>query len=392
MAPVALAFAVLGASHRPGDLGIVLASRMVPLLAFLLVGGAAADRFSQRTVLIAANLGTGLTQGAVAIILLTGHYTLGAVAVLEFLNGVLDAFTMPALRGIVPLLVGRDQIQRANSLLGSTRNATKVLGPSVAGLVVVGFGSGPAIAFDAVTFLVAAVFLARMSVRSRVVAQRSTLLADIRTGWSEFRRIRWVWIVTLSACLMNLVQTGTWQILGPTLTLRIAGAETWGFVLSARGVGLLAMSVLMYRLVFRRLLAAGQLASVFAGLPVLALGLRLGPVALVVAAFLAGLGSSVSGISWDTSLQEHVPAGVLSRVSSYDDLLSYIAIPIGQLAVGPATAAFGGFRVCLVAGVLFVVVAALPLASSAVRRLPHRPAAATPTTPTPTTPASVPAA
>ena len=96
MVPVALAFAVLDASGSTSDLGVVLASRMIPLLAFLLIGGAVADRFSRRTVLVAANLGSGLTQGAVAAVLLTGHYNLGAVTALEFLNGVLAAFSTPA--------------------------------------------------------------------------------------------------------------------------------------------------------------------------------------------------------------------------------------------------------------------------------------------------------
>jgi len=400
MAPVALAFAILDASGRPGDLGIVLAGRMIPLLAFLLVGGAVADRFPRRTVLLVANVGAGLTQGAVAAILLAGAYHLLPILILEVANGILDAFTMPALRGVVPQLVDPSRLREANSLLGSVRNATKIVGPSLSGLLVVAVGSGPAIAFDAATFLAAAVCLARLPlppvrepaapirpvqpgqaspvgpgpVTAAAPVRRATLLADIGAGWSEFRRLPWVWVSTLSFGLMNLVQTGTWQILGPTLTKQVSGIATWGFVLSARGVGLLVTSAVMYRLVVRRLLRFGQIVCVAGGLPLIVLGLRFGATWLVAAAFVAGLAASVSGISWDTSLQEHVPAAALSRVSSYDDLLSYLVIPVGQLLVGPLAAAFGGFRVCLVAGVAYVLVAAIPLLSRQVRNLPHTPA------------------
>jgi MFS family permease len=376
MAPVALAFAVLHASGSTGDLGVVLAVRMVPLLAFLLVGGALADRFPRRTVLVAANLGSALTQGAVALLLLTGHYALLPVAALEFLNGVLAAFTTPALRGIVPQLVDGDRLQQANALLGSLRNATKILGPSLSGLLVVAFGGGPAIAFDALTYLGAAGFLARMSPVAGTAAQRGAgLLADIRDGWTEFRRIPWVLVGTLSFCLMNLVQTGTWQILGPSLTEQLSGVATWGFVLSARGVGLLLASTLMFRVRVRYLLRLGQAASVLGALPLLALGAQLTAPWLIAAGFVAGLGSSVTAIGWDTSLQEHVPAQVLSRVASYDDLLSYLAIPIGQLGVGPLAHALGGFRVATGAGLAFAAAALVPLTSGAVRRLPHRDAA-----------------
>jgi len=371
MAPVALAFAVLDASHSAGDLGVVLATRMIPNLAFLLVGGAVADRFPRRTVLLAANLGAGLTQGSVAAILLTGHYSLAAVAALEFANGVLDAFTSPALRGVVPELVAPTGLQRANSLLGSTRNATRIFGPSVAGVLVVTAGSGAAIGFDALTSLLAAGCLVRLRLTAPIRAGRSTVLADIRYGWSEFRSIRWVWLVSGMFCLLNLVQTGAWQILGPQLTQQTNGTATWGLVLSARGVGLLVMSLLMYRLVVRHLVRFGLIGSALIGLPLIALGAGLGPVPVIGAAFVAGLGSAAMGIGWDTSLQEHVPPQVLSRVASYDDLLSYVAIPVGQLSVGPLSHAIGGFRVAAGAGLLSMILALAPLAAREVRDLPR---------------------
>ncbi|MFC1442277.1 MFS transporter [Streptacidiphilus sp. N1-10] len=372
MAPVALAFAVLNASGSTGDLGIVVTARMVPLLGFLLLGGAVADRFPRRTVLLLANLGSGVTQGGVAALLLTGSYSLGPIAALSLLNGVLDAFTTPALRGVLPQLVDRERLRQANALLGSMRNATKILGPSLSGVLVVAFGGGPAIAFDALTFLLAALCLARLSLTDRMPAARGTgMLTSLREGWTEFRRIRWVWTVALSFCVINLVQVGTWQILGPSLTKQVSGEAAWGFVLSARGVGLLLTSALMYRVTVRHLLRLGQSVTALGALPLLALGAGLHAPWLIAAAFVAGLGSSVVGIGWDTSLQEHVPAGVLSRVSSFDDLLSYLAIPIGQLSVGPLAHAFGGFRVATTAGVVYAVAAVAPLASAAVRRLPH---------------------
>lgn len=382
LAPVALAFAVLDATDGDTtDLGVVLAAHMIPLLAFLLVGGAVADRFARRTVLVWANLGSGLTQGAVAFILLTHSFSLIAVTVLELLNGVLAAFTTPALRGFVPELVEKHQIQRANALLGSVRNAAKILGPSLSGILVVAVGGGPAIAVDAATYLFAALCLGRLSrsgARPEALSS-SAVFRDIRAGWHVFASIRWVWIVSAVFCAMNLVNTGTWQILAPELTLRLSNAATWGFVLSARGVGMLLMSTLMVRIRARHLLALGQAMSALSAIPLLALGARLPAPWLIAAAFVAGLGSAAAQITWDTSLQEHVPPHALSRVASFDDLLSYVAIPLGQLSVGPLATAFGGFRVVAGAGAMYAFIALLPLAFQPVRRLTRaQPAAADP--------------
>ncbi|GAA1592162.1 MFS transporter [Kribbella hippodromi] len=366
MAPVALAFAVLDAAGDPADLGIVLAARMIPMLCFVLIGGAVADRWPRRTVLVAANLGGGLTQGAVAVVLITGHYDLLLIGALSAANGVLDAFTSPALRGLVPELVPADQLRKANALLSSVRNATKVIGPALAGVLVATAGSGTTIAVDAVSYVLAAALLARLPASPTTAPRRSDVLAGVWRGWGEFRRVRWVWVVTVSSAVMNLAQVGVWQVLGPSLT---GQSELWGVVLSVRGVGLLVMSALMYRVVVRRLLATGQLLSGLGALPLFALGFGVQPGWLLIAAFVAGVGFSVSGVAWETSLQEHVDRGMLSRISSIDDLLSFVAIPVGMVAVGPLAELFGAGRVAVVSGVCHLCAAWSSLGFKEVRVL-----------------------
>ncbi|WNV86353.1 MFS transporter [Umezawaea sp. Da 62-37] len=369
MSTVALAFGVLDASGRAADLGIVLAANLGPGLLLLLVGGAVADRFSRRTVLVVANLGAGLTQAGVAVVLLTGNYHLALVTGLALVNGALEAFASPALRGIVAELVPAADLPKANSLLASTRNAVRIVAPVLAGAVTVAFGGGWAIAVDAGSFLAAAALLAGLPIGTRAPRGRGSLLPDIRHGWREFRARPWVWSTSLSFCLVNLINVGPWMVLGPALVTERGGAAAWGLVLGIRAVGLLAMSVVMYRVVPRRPLRAGALASAFGGLPLIALGTGADLPVLMVCAFVAALGFTVSGVTWETALQQHVPQDVLSRVSSYDDLLSFGAIPVGLLLVGPAADRWGAEAVTLVCGLVFAVAVLLPLTARSVREL-----------------------
>ncbi|MET9648334.1 MFS transporter [Streptomyces syringium] len=372
MAPVALAFAVLDISAHTSDLGLVLAARMLPMLGFMLIGGVLADGLSRRLVLVTANLSSALTQGAIAVLLLTGHYAAWPIAGLAFLNGVLGAFTSPALRGLLPELVAKDGLQRANALLSTVKNGTKVFGPALSGLLVVAAGGGVAIVLDALSYLLAAVFLARLPSSDRIAAKgRRHFARDLREGWDTFRHTSWVWPVTLAFCAVNLVNTGSWQVLAPQLTAALSSPVTWGLVLGVRGAGMLLGSGMLYRLTVRRFLVWGQLAITLNALPLLALGARLPVPWLIATSFVAGAGSSLSAIAWDTSLQEHIPTGALSRVSAYDDLFSYLAIPLGLLTVGPLSQEFGPYTVITVSWLLFVVIAVLPLAVPAVRELPH---------------------
>jgi MFS family permease len=369
MTPVALAFAVLDAAGRPTDLGVVLACQIVPQLVLLLIGGVAADRFPRRAVLLGSHLAAGVTQAAVATVIITGHYHLALVAALAAGNGAAEAFASPALRGIVPELVPPDATQRANATLAAARNASRIAGPTVSGLLVVTVGAGWSIALDSASFFLAAALLSRLRLGALPARPAPHLGRDLREGWQAFRSLPWVAATAVSFGVLNLVNVGPWNILGPELTKARSGEAAWGVVLSVRAAGLLLMSVLLYRLTFRHPLRAGSLLGLVAALPLFALGLGASLPVLLAAVFVGALGFTVTDITWDTTLQTHVPRETLSRVASIDDLISYAAIPLGQLLTGPAAGLIGARRVALIAGIGYAASKLAPLALRPVRDL-----------------------
>ncbi len=217
MTPVALSLAVLNASDSAGDMGAVLTANTIPLIVFTLAGGVVGDRFSRRLVLLLSNLGAGLTQAVVAFILISGNYHLGALVLLEALNGTLAAFTNPALRGIVPDIVPKPQIQRANSVLGSAKNAAKVLGPTAAATLVATTNGGWAISVDAATYFVAAVCMFRLKMTGKTPPRKASTFVALREGWTEFRSRTWVWTIVASFGVANYIQVGIWTVLGPLI-------------------------------------------------------------------------------------------------------------------------------------------------------------------------------
>ncbi|HEX6443536.1 MAG TPA: MFS transporter [Streptosporangiales bacterium] len=369
MTTVALALAVLRASGRPGDLGIVLTANMVPTLVLLLVGGAVADRVSRRVLLIAANTASAATMGAMGTTLITGHYSLVLISGLSLVNGTVSAFTSPALRGIVPELVERQDLQRANALLSSARNTVRIVAPTVASAVVATAGGGWALTVDALSYALAALAFTRIPEGSRATAAKQALWRDLVEGWSVFRSMRWVVLMTVSFALINAFNVGPWNVLGPMVVSGHSGALGWGTVLSVRAVGLLAMSALAVRIVLRRPLRAGRVWGTLAALPLLAIGLSGQAWVVAVAAFIGGLGFTVAGLTWETALQSAVPAASLSRVAAYDDLLSYVAIPLSQVAVGPLAQAYGAGPVSIACGVAYVAASLFPLASRELRNV-----------------------
>jgi MFS family permease len=370
MAAVALAFAVLDLTGSTSDLGIVLAARSVPMVLLMLVGGVVADRLSRSRVLQVSNLGAAVTQGAVAVLLLSGHPPLWSIIVLELTNGAIVAFTFPALQGIVPQVTAREHLQQANALMALARNATSIIGPSVAGLIVITIGSGWAIAFDAVTYLVAGCCMARLRVPAvERSAGGGSMLQDLRVGWTEFRSRTWLWLVVAAAAVLVCVQVGVLSTLGPAIAKDTIGKGPWGLVLSAEAAGFLLMSVLLLRVSFRYPLRAGMVGLAMPAVLMVLLGARPATVPLVTAAFVAGMGSELFGIGWTTALQEQIPLESLSRVASYDALGSFVAMPVGQILAGPMARWFGRDQVAIGGGIIFGVISLAVLAAPSVRNL-----------------------
>jgi MFS family permease len=371
MAPIALTFAVLDLTDSPSALGAVLAARSVPLVLFLLIGGVVADRFSRSLVMQVSHLTSAATQGMVAALLLTGTAQLWMVITLEAVNGIVSAFTFPAMQGVVPLVVPRSHIQQANAMLGFSRNGLAILGPTVAALIVVTAGSGWAIAVDALTWAVAAVCMSRLNLPGAMKAKgpKSSMVADLREGWTAFTSLTWVWVVVVSFGVLNAIQAGALLTLGPAIARDTIGIDGWGYVLSAEAVGLLVMTAVMLRIRLRRPLRAGMLGVCLIGGPMLVLGIHPSLALLIPLSFLAGCGIEVFGIGWQTALHEHIPNEVLSRVSSYDALGSFVAIPVGQLAYGPLANVFDLTDVMLVSAVAYITISLVTLASRSVRDL-----------------------
>ena len=367
MTTVALALAVLEITGRPTDLGIVLAANMIPALALLLLGGAVADRFSQRTVLVAASLLSATSLGTTAMLIIADRYNLILVSGLAVLTGATSAFTQPAFRSIVPSLVSEGDLQRGNALMASSENAARILGPMVASVLVVTVGGGWALAVDAGTYLFAALAYSRLKRRPSSKAANQTLIRDLVDGWAVFRSLRWLVLMTFSFALMNLFNVGPWNVLGPLIVTGEDGAVGWGTTQTVRAAGFLLMSVVAVKLTFDKPMRDGRLWGALAGLPLLALGFSGGAVVVSIAAFIGGLGITVAAITWDTTLQAAVPPESLARVAAYDELFSFSANPLSLLAVGPLSQVVGRQELAMICGFGLIAASLFPLLDSQIR-------------------------
>ena len=370
MIGVALAFAVLELDGSAGDLGLVLAALVASRVVFVLAGGVWADRLPRRLVMLTADAVRALAQGAVAVLLLTGAAAVWHLAAAAALSGAASAFFLPASTGLVPDTVSVERLQQANALLALSRNVTDLVGPALSGVLVAAASPGWVFAVDAASYVVSAATLAFLSVPAGAALQLPRgFLADLRDGWRHVTSRTWLWVSLVADSAAN-AGMAAFYVLGPVVAAQeLDGARDWGVILTAGAIGGLGGSLLALHVRPPRPLVLAYSLLPLASLQLLALAAG-APVALIAGAGVAAYASiSLANTLWETVFQQKVPREALSRVSSFDWLISLVLRPVAFALVGPAVALGGRDAVLVGAAVLIAAAPAGALAVPAVRAL-----------------------
>jgi len=344
------------------------------MVLLLLYGGVISDRLPRVLVIQVSNVVSAVTQGLIAVLVITGAAELWMLVSLSILHGATSAMSFPAIASVMPQLVPREELQPANALVSLSGNGLRVLGPALGALLVVTVGAGWALAVDAAAWLIAAVLLLPVHIPPRETAGATPdTIAELRAGWVFFRSTTWLWAVVLAFAFLNAIQSGAVFTLGPIVAQDTVGRQAWGYALSAEAAGLLVMTLILLRVRLERPLLVGMLGVAVIGAPILMLGVDPEPIPLVLAFFAAGMGIELFSLGWTLAMQENIEESMLSRAFSYDALGSFVAMPVGQLAYGPLGDAFGLQRVLVISGMVYVAIALLTLISRSVRTLGRAP-------------------
>jgi MFS family permease len=365
MLPVALAFAVLGRHGSTSEVGYVLGAETLPLVLFLLVGGAAADRLNRRVVMLSADVLRAVAQSVLAAWILVGHPPLWGFLLTQALVGTGNAFFTPAMTGLIPQVAPAESLQQANVLNSMAEWSGRLFGPAVAGVIVATAGPGWAVGADAATYLVSALCLAALRVGWSGTAATEPFVAQLRTGWRAFRSRTWLWSIVTQFSSYGFFVFAPFFVLGAVVANQsLGGAAAWGTVLALQGLGSVLASVVMFRVRPRRPLLVAEVSLFGFALPMVALAAR-APLAVVApAAFVSGASIGVFGPLWDTTMQSQLPPAVLSRASAYDWFGSMVFLPLGYALAGTLA------RLLEIDGTLYLGAAWLVLSTAVVVSLP----------------------
>jgi MFS family permease len=248
MQNIALAWLVVELTRSPLAVGALAFFRFVPFTLFGLFAGTLADRLDNRRTVIGTQLAQLGVAAALATLALAGGATLWAVYLLAALGGTVLVLDAPARQGLTFQMVGRDELPNAVALNSSIFNASRILGPSIAGVGIAAAGVGICFALNAASFLAVLASLLLMR-REELVplerGERPSLLRGTREGLGYARRSPGVLLVLTLVVVISTLGFN-FNVVLPVLVSRTldAGPGTFGVISACFGAGALIGALL----------------------------------------------------------------------------------------------------------------------------------------------------
>ena len=371
VSPIALAYGVLSLPNATGkDLSIVMAARFVPLLAFMLFGGVLADRFQRNRLVGGSDMIGSFLAGMSAISLIAGFSSTFLLALMGGLFGILNAIWWPAMSGVLPEILPRDKLQQGNAVIGLMTNFGYIVGTLGGGILVATVGAGWGLLVDAATFFIAGVIVWNLPILGKVKDKSPGIIHDLVVGWKEFISRSWVIAMVVAFALINMAFESMLSVLGPlNFSDPVSGPKQWSYNLAGLSFGMFLGGIGILKVKIGRPLFLAMILVAFSAVWDFALAFDMPTFFTILASIFSGISLEVFIVTWNTSLQSHVPEESYSRVSSYDTLGSFGIAPLGIVIAGPLAMHFGVNTILIITGATTLIAALVSLLVPSVRNL-----------------------
>jgi len=359
MTRIATAWLVYRLTHSAFLLGVVGFSGQIPILLLGPFAGVWADRWDRHRTLVVTQVLSMVQSFWLAGLALAHVITVGDIIALSLFQGAINAFDMPARQAfVVTMIEDRADLSNAIALNSSMVNGARLIGPSLAGLIIAAVGEGYCFLIDGLSYLavIASLLMMRIAVE-QARSRRTHVLAELKEGWQYASRSTPIRSILLLLGLVSLVGM-PYTVLMPIFAGSVlhGGAHTLGFLMGASGVGALTGAVLLAtrrsvrglgRVVMMTSMGFGAGLFLFASSRWLALSLPL--------MMLTGFCMMTQMASSNTILQTIVQEDKRGRVMSFYSMAFQGAAPFGSLIAGAAASRIGAPHTLMIGGSICVL-------------------------------------
>ncbi len=359
MQQIAMSWMVYRLTDSALLLGIVGFSSQIPIFLLASFAGVYADRWNRHRILIVTQTLSMIQALTLALLTLTGTIEVWHIIVLSTFLGVINAFDMPTRQSFIVQIIDKaEDLGNAIALNSFMFNGARLVGPSIAGLLIGYLGEGICFLLNGISFIGIIIALLAMKVPKREkVVRTSRLWQDLQEGYSYafgFAPIRYILLQVGLMSFMGL----SYVVLMPIFARDIlqGGPHTLGFLMAASGIGALIGSI--YLASRRTILGLGRLiayASGIFGIGIIAFSLSKMLIVSLCMMFMMGFGMIVQMASSNTILQSIVEEDKRGRVMSIYATAFIGMAPLGNLFTGALASWIGAPDTLIISGATCII-------------------------------------
>ena len=345
MQQVAIGWLILDITGSPFYLGVAGFCRAAPMLFLAPMAGVLADRLNRRLIILTSQTGLFVVTALITILIFSERITITHILFASTFHGVAIAIQLPARQALIPQVVGREKLTNALALFTTTQSVSRVIGPSVAGVIMGVAGVAWCVGFQSLSYLwaIANVLQMRMPGPKRVGRASVGVFAHLREGLAFCFHTKPL-LFQLLLAIAPIVLAMPYMTLLPAFARDVYGIGPGGLGLlyASMGIGAVTGSMILAsrRRGIRRKQFATVLVAVANGVFLIVLGVAPWlPVALLALAAVGGAGSAFSTLN-GTVVQELAPDNLRGRISGIYLLLMGL-MPLGTVPAGIIAAAWG---------------------------------------------------
>jgi MFS family permease len=355
MTRIATAWLVYRLTRSSLLLGTVSFAGQIPTFLLAPFAGVLVDRMNRRNVLVWTQVLAMVQSLALAALTLTKHINIHEVLALSVFQGIINAFDMPGRQAfMVQMVEDRGDLSNAIAINSSMVNLARLVGPSLAGLVIAATNEGWCFLIDGVSYIAVIASLLLMRVRMDAMKRATASMLDqLKEGWtyvSNFAPIRTILMLFALISLMGM----PFVVLMPVFAAQVlhGGPHTLGFLMGALGVGALASALsLVIRKSVRGLTKMIPIAAAVFGIGLIAFGLSHVLWLSLLLMLFTGFGMMQGLTASNTIIQTLVPEDKRGRVMSYYTVAFVGMAPFGSLMAGALAHTIGAPHTVIVSGV-----------------------------------------
>jgi MFS family permease len=363
MTRIATSWLVYRLTNSAFLLGFIGFAGQIPTFLLGPVAGVWVDRLDRHKVLVVTQVLSMVQSFWLAALALTHRITYYDILWLSVFQGVINAFDMPARQAFLPEMVeSREDLANAIALNSSMVNASRLLGPSIAGVVIAAVGEGWCFFIDGVSYIAVIVSLLLMAVpRQAYVKPATSVVEEMKEGWQYVSRFKPIRAILLLLALVSLVGM-PYTVLMPIFARDVlhGGPSTLGLLTGATGVGALASAA--YLATRKSVLGLGKVIPMMTamfGAGLIMFGMSRWLALSVITLLFTGFGMMQQMAASNTILQTIVDEDKRGRVMSFYSVAFQGMAPFGSLLAGWMAARIGAPRTVMICGVVCILGAAV---------------------------------